>query len=147
SANLQTPRLIVVADGILQYVPFQILKTSAGTQEPMISRFDIVDAPSASALAIVRRERQRRQPGPKLLVGFGDAVFSPDYAPNASQAGANSSEGRSKGTSRFSDLPRLFNAKRELRAIGELTGSDSTFYEEYNATRAQFLNVDLSQFR
>jgi CHAT domain-containing protein/predicted negative regulator of RcsB-dependent stress response len=147
SSKLQTSRLIVVADGVLQYVPFQILKTSAAAPEQMISRFDIVDAPSASALAIVRRERQRRQPGPKLLIGFGDAVFSPDYAPGATQAGTNSSEGRSKGSSRFADLPPLFNAKRELRAIGELAGSDSTFYEEYNATRAQFLNVDLSQFR
>src|SRR4029453_2689936 len=57
SGKLQTSRLIVVADGILQYVPFQILKTSSSAQEPMISRFDIVDTPSASALAIVRRER------------------------------------------------------------------------------------------
>ena len=147
SAKLQTSRLIVVADGILQYVPFQILKTSATAQEPMISRFDIVDAPSASALAIVRRERMRRQPGSKLLVGFGDAVFSADYAPQPIKADINASEERSKATSRFRDLPRLFNAKRELRAIGEMAGGESAFYVEYNATREQFMNVDLSQFR
>ena len=147
SAKLQTPRLIVVADGILHYVPFQILKTSASTQEPMISRFDIVDAPSASALAIVRRERMRRQPGSKLLVGFGDAVFSSDYAPQSIKFATEASEERSKGSSRFRDLPRLFYAKRELRAIGELASNDSAFYEEYNATRDKFLSVDLSQFR
>ena len=144
SAKLQTSRLIVIADGVLQYVPFQILKTSAGAQEPMISRFDIVDAPSASALAIVRRERLRRRPGSKLLIGFGDAVFSSDYAP---QPPTNVAAERSKESSRFSDLPRLFYAKRELRAIGELVGNDSTFYTEYNATRDEFLKVDLSQFR
>ena len=147
SAKLQTSRLIVVPDGILQYVPFQILKTSAAAQEPMISKFDIVDAPSASALAIVRRERLQRQPGSKLLIGFGDAVFSSDYAPQPTKAGTNSSSERAKISSRFRDLPRLFYAKRELRAIGELAGRDSTFYEEYNATRDKFLNVDLSQFR
>jgi CHAT domain-containing protein len=146
SANLQTSRLIIVPDGILQYVPFQILKTSTAAPEPMISRFDIVDAPSASALAIVRRERLRRQPGPKLLIGFGDAVFSSDYAPEPIKADTNTTE-RSKGSSRFRELNRLFNAKRELRAIGELAGNESTFYVEYNATREKFLNVDLSQFR
>ena len=147
SANLQTSRLIVVADGILQYVPFQILKTSVATQEPMISRFDIVDAPSASALAIVRRERTRRQPGSKLLIGFGDAVFSSDYTPQPTTGDINSSEERSKDNSRFRDLPRLFYAKRELRAIGNMAGNDSSFYVEYNATRDKFLSVDLSQFR
>ena len=147
SPKLQTSRLIVVADGVLQYVPFQILHVSAGSSEPMISKFDIVDTPSASALAIVRRERQRRQPGSKLLVGFGDAVFSPDYTPNSTKTITNSSEGRSKESTRFYDLPRLFYAKRELRAIGELTSGDSTFFVEYDATRHNLLTTDLSQFR
>lgn len=147
SAKLQTSRLIVVADGILQYVPFQILKTSLADQQPMIARYDIVDAPSASALAVVRRERLRRQQGSKLLIGFGDAVFSPDYGPQSAVADASLAAQRSKGTSRFRDLPQVFNAKRELNAIGELAGKDSAFYVEYNATRDKFLNVDLSQFR
>lgn len=147
AAKLQTPRLIVVADGILQYVPFQILKTSASAPEPMIARFDIVDTPSASALAIVRRERAKRQPGSQLVVGFGDAVFSAEYSPQPIKVDTDSSDERSKQTSRFRDLPRLFNAQRELRAIGDLAGNDSTFYVEYNATREKFLSVDLSHFR
>ena len=147
SPKLQTSRLIVIADGILQYVPFQILKTSTLAEEMMISRFNIIDAPSASALAAVRRERLRRQPGPKLLIGFGDAVFSPEYAPNPTKDDTRSSPERSRVSSRFRDLPRLFYAQRELRAIGELTGSDSAFYVEYEATRDQFLKADLSQFR
>jgi CHAT domain-containing protein len=147
SKKLETSRLIIVADGILQYVPFQILKTSAAAQQPMIASFDIVAAPSASALAIVRRQRTQRQPAPKLLVGFGDAVFSSDYAPQPIKSDTNVSEERSHAGSRFGSLPRLFNAKRELSAIGDLTGSASTFYTEYNATRDKFLKVDLSQFR
>jgi hypothetical protein len=92
SAKLQTSRLIVVADGVLQYVPFQILKTAGDAPEPMISKFDLVDAPSASALAIVRRERLNRQPGSKLLIGFGDAVFSSDYSPQPNRTGTNSAD-------------------------------------------------------
>lgn len=147
STNLRTSRLIVVADGVLQYIPFQMLKTSNGASEPLISRFDIVNAPSASALAAVKRERQNRQPNAKLLIGFGDAVFSSRYTPHGSKHENADSTGRSKAVSRFSNLPRLFNAKRELRTIGELTGNDAVFYSEYDATRDNLLKADLSQYR
>jgi CHAT domain-containing protein len=147
SANLQTQRLIIVADGILQYVPFSILETPAPAREPMISKFEIVEAPSASALVLVRRERMGRQAASKLLVGFGDAVFSSEYAPHPTKPDPNSFEERSQQGSRFQNLPRLFYAKRELRAIGELTGNDSAFYVEHDATRDKLLSVDLSQYR
>jgi CHAT domain-containing protein len=147
AANLQTQRLIIVADGILQYVPFSILEIPAPARASMISKFEIVEAPSASALALVRRERMGRQAASKLLVGFGDAVFSSEYSPIATKMNPNSSEERSKPRARFRNLPRLFYAKRELRAIGELTGNGSAFYVEHDATRDKLLSVDLSQYR
>jgi len=147
--KLPSSRLIVVADGILQYVPFQILQSAAGNSEPLIARVEIVEAPSASALALVRRQRSNTHPSGKLLVGFGDAVFSPEYTPGRSSATAISeaAQTRSEQISKLSRLPRLFNAKRELLAISELAGSDSAFYVEYNATRDNLLNLDLSQYR
>ena len=147
--KLPSSRLIIVADGILQYVPFQILQSSPGNGEPLISRVEIVEAPSASALALVRRERSHAPQSSKLLVGFGDAVFSPEYTPAGSSATAISeaSQTRSEQISRLNRLPRLFNAKRELLAISELAGSDSAFYVEYNATRDNLLSLDLSQYR
>lgn len=145
--DLRTSRLIVVADGSLQYVPFQVLNSSPKSKEPLLSRLDIIDAPSASALAIVKQERTNRQPAPKVLVGFGDAVFSSDYSPKANRPiSTNSTAGRSNEGFK-AKLPRLFNAKRELRAISDLAGNDSAFYVEYDATRANLLKVDLSQFR
>jgi CHAT domain-containing protein len=145
--QLQTSRLIIIADGVLQYVPFQLLKTASGTKDPLISRFDIVEAPSASVLALVRRDRTTPQPGTKLLVGFGDAVFSPEYLPPGAGSVTRSAQANSEQSSKFSTLPRLFNAKRELSTIGELAGSDSTFFTEYNATRDNLLGVGLSQYR
>ncbi len=147
--KLPTSRLIVVADGILQYVPFQILKPSATNDEPLISRVEIVEAPSASALALVRRQHSSVQPGSKLVVGFGDAVFSADYPQTGSSTRSvdESAQTRSEEGSKLSRLPRLFNAKRELLAIAELAGSDSSFFEEYNATRDNLLKLNLSQYR
>jgi len=150
SDKLRTPRLVIVADGVLQYVPFQILKTSAAAAEPLISQFDIIEAPSASALALLRRQRLNAQRNStKLVVGFGDAVFSPEYLPAGANAetGTPANETRSENSSKLNRLPRLFNAKRELLAISQLTGNDSAFFVEYDATRANLLNLDLSQYR
>ena len=147
--KLKTSRLIVVADGSLQYVPFQILKKSPGAGDPLIASMNIVNEPSASALALVRRQRRTAERGGKLLVGFGDAIFSPEYATGvASDADANqTTRTRSAQASRFTKLPPLFNAKHELLAISEMTGNDSTFFVEHQASRENLLKVDLSQFR
>ena len=154
AGKLPTARLIVVADGALQYVPFQILKTSPGNSEPLISRVEIVEAPSASALALVKRQHSGPPRGGKLLVGFGDAVFSADYTPAAANAATvttvsnnETAQTRSPSISSLTRLPRLFNARRELLAISDLAGSDSSFFVEYNATRDNLLSLDLSQYR
>lgn len=157
AAKLPASRLIVVADGILQYVPFQILKTATGDAEPLIAKVEIVEAPSASALALVRRQRANAARSGKLLVGFGDAVFSPEYIPTGSTASTlttattaeadETAQTRSQSSSKLSQLPRLFNARRELLAISDLAGNDSAFYIEYNATRDNLLRLDLSQYR
>lgn len=149
STNLRASRLIIVPDGILQYVPFQILKSNSNTDELLISRFEVVNAPSASALAIAKRERKNRQPGGRLLIGFGDPVFSSAYTPQGFKADdANSTRSESRaGVSRSGNLPRLFNAKRELRSIEELVSNDSAFYVEYNATRDNLLKANLSDYR
>ncbi len=143
ATNLRTPRLIVIADGILQYIPFQILKPNPDA-EPLISRFEIVSEPSASALAIAKRERNNRQPAPQLVIGFGDAVFSSDYTPHGSQ---NADSATREAVSRLGQLPRLFNAKRELSSIEELVRNESAFYVEYDATRENLLKANLSDYR
>ena len=147
--QLQTSRLIIIADGVLQYVPFQLLKTSPDAKDPLIANFDIVEAPSASVLALVRREQAHPKPSKKLLVGFGDAVFSPEYLPpgRSGPAVTRSAAANSENMSKLSKLPRLFNAKRELSNISDLAGSDSAFFVEYNATRDNLLGVGVDQYR
>ena len=51
-------RLLVVADGMLQYVPFPALPVPRrGTAPvPMLAEHEIVSLPSASVLAVLRRE-------------------------------------------------------------------------------------------
>ncbi|HET8781092.1 MAG TPA: CHAT domain-containing tetratricopeptide repeat protein [Pyrinomonadaceae bacterium] len=149
STNLNTSRLIVIGDGALQYIPFQLLKKSRDATDPLIVTTEIVQAPSASILALLRKERSKPQRGTRALVAFGDAVFSPNYGPAGARVRSDVAAGetRSEEVSKLNKLPRLFNAKRELNAIGELAGTDAAFFTEFNATRANLLTTDLTQFR
>ncbi len=74
AAELGTKRLVVVADGALQYVPFSALPVSS--QRPLILDHELVSLPSASSLAIQRQTLANRKPAPKTLAVIADPVFS-----------------------------------------------------------------------
>ncbi|HEX8772717.1 MAG TPA: CHAT domain-containing protein [Pyrinomonadaceae bacterium] len=72
-------RLLIVGDGVLQYIPFAALPTPAGARRtaatPLVVEHEIVNLPSASTLAILRSETGARQPAPKTLTVIADPVF------------------------------------------------------------------------
>lgn len=82
---IQHKRLLIVADGILQYVPFAALKiesselTKGEGHKPrgkfLVETNEIVNLPSASFLATQRRELKGRVPAPKTLAILADPVF------------------------------------------------------------------------
>jgi CHAT domain-containing protein/tetratricopeptide (TPR) repeat protein len=92
--QLGNKRLVIVADGALQYIPFAMLPdpgagrrspvaaNSASSNQPpapdyrpLIVSHEVVSLPSASALAIQRAELTGRQPAPKMLAVIADPVF------------------------------------------------------------------------
>jgi CHAT domain-containing protein/tetratricopeptide (TPR) repeat protein len=90
AAQLGNKRLVIVADGALQYVPFAMLPTPvsresrvgsresqrrADSRPPLIVNHEVISLPSASALAIQRAELAGRKPAPKLLAVIADPVF------------------------------------------------------------------------
>jgi CHAT domain-containing protein/Tfp pilus assembly protein PilF len=76
---LQDKRLLIVSDGALQYVPFAVLPTpSAGnskTATPLVATHEIVNLPSASVLAILRREEAGRRQATRTVAVIADPVF------------------------------------------------------------------------
>jgi len=46
-------RIIVIADGALNYIPFQMLPNPRGNNEPLITRYEIINAPSADRKSVV----------------------------------------------------------------------------------------------
>jgi CHAT domain-containing protein len=78
AAEIGTKRLIIVADGALQYVPFAALSVdrSAGNYRPLVIDHEIASLPSASSLAVQRQTLANRQPAPKGVAVIADPVFS-----------------------------------------------------------------------
>lgn len=73
-------RILVVADGALQLIPFATLP-EPGVQPPklLVEGHEIIHLPSASVLATLRRKARGRKPGEKLRVTvIADPVFQAD---------------------------------------------------------------------
>src|SRR5439155_1826691 len=80
--------LLIVAEGALQYVPFAALpsptdksdrdtKSAHANYRPLIIDHEIVNLPSASTLAVLRREMRDGSRAMKPLLVFADPVFEP----------------------------------------------------------------------
>jgi CHAT domain-containing protein len=160
--KLRTPRLIVVADGILQYIPFPLLTLQPGG-EHLVARFEIVNAPSASTLALVRQGAASRAAAPKLLAAFGDPVFPTNYqmkaaALNRERTGellasggppqARGAAGQREDTLDPAKVSGLFFDKLELNELRKTGPADQvSIYSDFDATRDNLRRLDLSQYR
>src|SRR5262249_55944373 len=79
ASKLGEKRLAIVADGLLQYLPFAALPApvvSANKYQPLIVDHEIVNLPSASALATMRSQLESRKPAPRSIAILADPVFS-----------------------------------------------------------------------
>lgn len=139
---LGRPRVVVVAHGALQAVPFAALPLPDGTDRPLIADHEIVSLPSVSVLAALRSELAGRQPAQGLLAVVADPVLGADdprlktirtVAVAAHQAPA---------------LPRLPYAGREAVDILNVAGSRRVFAASgFAASRKLVQSGRLSSYR
>jgi CHAT domain-containing protein/Tfp pilus assembly protein PilF len=164
ASELKRRRVIIVADGALNYIPFQVLPSPADGGAPLITDCEVINAPSATILAELHREASRRSPAPKVLAAFGDPVFASNYAlrgdhvaDGESVAATELEEGRlisalrdtklNGDSSNPSALRPLFYAKRELTNLRDVVSDEETFMAaDFAATRERLLGADLSQY-
>lgn len=160
--ELSAQRLIVVADGPLHYIPFQLLPAPTRTREPLIVNHEIVNAPSASILGRLRQETRQRGPSAKLLAAFGDPVFPANYAEFkgspatelVASAKANTLEpwGRvwrdvAPGTNpNPQTLQPLTYSKFELQRLKDLGGPAAFVARGFDASRESLGRLNLSEF-
>lgn len=135
-------RVLVVADGILHYVPFAALPdpVSAG---PFVAKHELVSLPSATLLARLRRERAGRAAAPKLLAVLADPVFDRSD-PRVHSGAALTAVGG--GAARR--LTRLPFSREEAEGIAALASARLTLKAlDFDANRDVATSLDLAQYR
>lgn len=139
-------RLIIVADGELQYVPFGVLSNP----ESLLVRHEIVNAPSASTVAL-ERQLADRAAAPGAVAVLADPVFGPDdprVAPRGRKTPTAGAARRSAEPSPGASFLRLPWTRREADAIAAVAPADrSLFALGFQASRATALSPELSGYR
>jgi CHAT domain-containing protein len=155
-SELKNKRLLVVAEGVLQYVPFSALTDPEEVTRPLIVKHEIVTLPSASVLGVLRRETKERASAPKSIAVFADPVFDEQDArltgksQVAAHAEANEAREvkRSAEESGLSGFPRLRFSREEANQIMKLASRNNSLEAlDFSASRANATSSDLQNYR
>lgn len=151
AAQLEGKRLLVVPDGALEYVPFAALTVPKQTSQfvPLMVQHEVTSIPSASTLAVLRRELQGRAAAEKVVAVFADPVF--DKTDERITGATSRNAGGHHGAPAAQDglaLVRLPYTRQEAEAILALapsTGRKAALGFEANRTAA--MSDELSRYR
>ncbi|HLZ51295.1 MAG TPA: CHAT domain-containing tetratricopeptide repeat protein [Candidatus Acidoferrum sp.] len=165
-------RLLIVSDGALQYIPFAALPVPndaahPARSTPLIADHEIVNLPSASVLAVLRRQSLGRDSAPKAVAVLADPVFEKkDYrvkatdghTPTAGEANREGDLPSETLTRSLADLGlatngelrlhRLPFTRKEAAAIMAVTPSGQGLLAvDFRANRGLAISQELSQYR
>jgi CHAT domain-containing protein/Tfp pilus assembly protein PilF len=159
AASMADKRLLIVADGMLQYVPFGALRVDG---RPLVLEHEIVSLPSASVLSALRSDRRGRGPGQKTVAVVADPVFdstdprlrSTRSTPSADGTRAYASADEEKALrsagviSERGSLSRLPFTRDEAEAIVSLVPpGEGVKATDFNASRATATGAALGNYR
>jgi CHAT domain-containing protein len=174
--ELKGKRLLIVASGGLEYLPFAALPipTNENGYQPLITEHEIVNLPSASVLSAIRRETAGRAAAPKTAAVLADPVFetkdprllmatkrrglgqeSPFNTRSAAEASSPASGGldsslflRAVRSLGRDGLSRLLFSREEADAIADLVPARSLLKATgFQASRPKALSGELSNYR
>ena len=151
ASELKNKRLLIVSDGVLQYVPFGGLPNPVDSH-PLIARHEIVTAPSASAVALLRQETANRKPATKTLAVLADPVFSNDD-PRVSGRGSKETSVAAHAVRAATELDlgnlrRLRFSRQEAEEIlGFAADAQKLEAVDFAANRKLATSAELGQYR
>ena len=160
AAQLGQKRLLIVSDGVLNYLPFAALslpgKSGENGNPPLIVDHEIVLLPSGSTLGILRQNYADLPAPTRTLAIFADPVFSgnDERVRNSSSAttqqaveSANPGLSRSRGDNNV-HFDRLKFTRKEAQIIQALVPANSiTQSFDFAASRAAATSSNLSEYK
>jgi len=164
--SLPRKRLLIVADGALQLIPFSVLpEPSPGRRggtaiapdasaQPLIVDHEIAMVPSASVLGALRRERTSRRTASRTVAIIADPVLSPDDARlRRSKDGIDRRVSDADAVRSSPDVGpgafrRLRFSREEADAIAGLVPPENRLrVVDFDASREMVLTASLSDYR
>jgi CHAT domain-containing protein/tetratricopeptide (TPR) repeat protein len=115
-------RVVVVPDGPLHYVPFDLLPLPHEPDVLLGDRYPVAYAPSATALLTLLDEPAHARDSERVFVGFGDPAYGSGPAGDALAAAG---------------LARLGGSRREVERIAASVGRGARTYVDADATEAR----------
>ena len=151
-------RVLVIADGALQAVPFGALPLPGGAaHDPLVVQREVVSLPSASVLAAIRAEVSGRQPATHEVAVLADPVFEaadPRVRGRAAATHAPSLEARALERAiddvglRGGRIPRLPFTRREAEAAaGSARPGEALRALDFAASRQAAMDGALADYR
>jgi CHAT domain-containing protein len=171
ATQLGHKRLVIVTDGVLQYIPFAALpapkqdKITSTAGQPLAVQSEVVAAPSASVIGVLRREIAGRSPVAKLVAVLADPVFD-NEDPRVSNTRQISQIQRMKtsaknlpvdlerswieigGSEHSQRIPRLLFSRREAESITRHAPPNESFEAvDFQASRTTVTSPELAKYR
>jgi CHAT domain-containing protein/Tfp pilus assembly protein PilF len=160
---LKQKRLLIVSDGALQYIPFSALPVPGVLTKPkrLIENHEIVNLPSASILAELRRQRVGRQIPTREIAVLADPVFDsgdlrvtpsrtlPPSSPHPEPEGQAVRAARDLHLVRRGNqsLSRLLYSRNEAKAIMAIfPPSKGMMALDFQASRPMAMNAALAKY-
>jgi CHAT domain-containing protein/tetratricopeptide (TPR) repeat protein len=161
--QLKGKRLLIVPDGKLHYISFEALPLPGPPGHaparfvPLVTQHDVACLPSASLLAVIRREAGRRQRAAKTVLVLADPVFEADdrrverpagAGRDAHAAAARDVNAGSGARIEKTKLPRIRFTEQEVEAIMSMTPrGQGALVTDFNASRTTALGELPQQFQ
>jgi CHAT domain-containing protein len=157
ASEMKAKRLVIVSDGQLENVPFAALPMPSSSR-PLIADHEILNEPSASAVAILRRETTGRKLAPKLVAVLADPVFDSNDVRLQGLLGPGGPGNAMKGqpgqphdlleSADQQTLPRLKHTRDEATGILALTTPEqSVALLDFKASKEAAEDPDLANYR
>ncbi|MBV9959711.1 MAG: CHAT domain-containing protein [Acidobacteria bacterium] len=174
AAMVGDKRMLIVADGALNYVPFEALVKTTGTDYSalpyLVTTNEIVYAPSSSVLGVIRKQSSGKATGKNVLL-VADPVFNSNDPRAKGAAGTTAGGADTRGlglSSALTDvagtpgaqangapaqgllLARLNGTRAEAEQIGLIvkqSGGTADTWLDLNANEANVSTKDLRNYR